>query len=74
MGYAAKGRVDEGICRRDLAHYARANYVPVFAGLAFLLLKLTRMGSCRTATNQQSRSCVLAATDDGILVAASLGA
>lgn len=29
----------------------RPNYVPFVAGLAFLLLKLTRMGSCRTASN-----------------------
>jgi hypothetical protein len=30
--------------------FALPNSVPFLVGLAFLLLKLTRMGSCRTAT------------------------
>jgi hypothetical protein len=41
--------VDEGICRRDLP-----NYVPVLAGQAFLLLKLTRIGGRRTATGDNA--------------------
>jgi len=47
--------ISQSVARRSVSRsrvFALPNYVPVLAGLAFLLLKLTRMGGRRTATEK----------------------